>query len=377
MSPEKLDLSKYPQLDMPARLLLGPGPSLVDPRVLQAMALPLVGHLDPKFLELMNRVQEMLRYVFQTENEVTIPISGTGSAAMEAAVANMVEPGDKVLVCVCGYFGQRLADMAARYGAEVQVITRPWGEVFTPEEVKAALEKRPAKIVAIVHAETSTGVLQPLEEIINVVHSFEGILIVDAVTSLGGLPVRVDELDIDVCYSGSQKCLSCPPGLGPITMGARAIDKLEKRESTVANWYLDMSIVKKYWGKERTYHHTAPISAIYGLYEALRIVVEEGLEARFARHRRHAELLWQGLEEMGLSLHVPLEYRLPTLTTVRVPEGVDEAQVRSKLLQEYNIEIGGGLGDLKGKVWRIGLMGYSSRYENVVMVLAALKRLLS
>ena len=373
---EQIDLANYEQLDVPPRLLLGPGPSLVDPRVLKAMATPLVGHLDPSFLELMDRTQELLRYVYGTQNPLTIPISGTGSAAMEAAVANMVEPGDKVLVCINGYFGLRLADMAGRYGGEVKTITRPWGEAFTPQEVEDALKAHPAKVVAIVHAETSTGVLQPLDEITRVVHNNGAVLIVDAVTSLGGLPVEVDELGIDVCYSGSQKCLSCPPGIGPITLGPRAVEKLEKRQSAVANWYLDLSMVQKYWGSERTYHHTAPISSNYAIYEALRIVAEEGLEARFGRHRANAELLWDGLKELDLPLHVAPEYRLSTLTTVRVPQGVDEAKVRSRLLKEYNIEIGGGLGELKGKVWRIGLMGYSSRPENVLLLLAALERLL-
>jgi alanine-glyoxylate transaminase/serine-glyoxylate transaminase/serine-pyruvate transaminase len=372
----KLDSSDFPQLDMPPRLLLGPGPSLVDPRVLRAMATPLVGHLDPSFLALMDRTQELLRYVYGTQNHLTIPISGTGSAAMEAAVANMVEPGDKVLVCVNGYFGLRIADMAGRYGGDVKTITRPWGEAFTPQEVAAALKTHPARVVAIVHAETSTGVLQPLEEIIQLVHAQGAVLIVDAVTSLGGLPVEVDQVGMDVCYSGSQKCLSCPPGIGPITLGPRAVEKLNNRKSLVANWYLDLSMVQKYWGSERTYHHTAPISSNYALYEGLRIVAEEGLEARFARHRSNAQLLWDGLQELDLTLHVPQEYRLPTLTTVRVPSGVDEAKVRARLLQEYNIEIGGGLGELKGKVWRVGLMGFSSRPENVLLLLAALERLL-
>jgi alanine-glyoxylate transaminase/serine-glyoxylate transaminase/serine-pyruvate transaminase len=372
----KFDISDFPQLDMPPRLLLGPGPSLVDPRVLKAMATPLVGHLDPSLLTMMDRTQELLRYVYGTQNQLTIPISGTGTAAMEAAVANMVEPGDKVLVCVNGYFGLRIAEMARRYGGDVKSITRPWGEAFSPQEVAEALKTHPARVVAIVHAETSTGVWQPLEEITQLVHAQGAILIVDAVTSLGGLPVEVDQVGMDVCYSGSQKCLSCPPGIGPITLSPRAAEKLNNRKTPVANWYLDLSMVQKYWGSERTYHHTAPISSNYALYEGLRIVAEEGLGARFARHRSNAQLLWDGLRDLDLTLHVPQEYRLPTLTTVRVPSGVDEAKVRARLLQEYNIEIGGGLGELKGKVWRIGLMGFSSRPENVLLLLAALERLL-
>ncbi len=366
----------YAHLNVPTRLLLGPGPSLVDPRVLQVMGTPLLGHLDPKFLEIMDHTQEMLRYVYQTKNKLTIPISGTGSAAMEASMANMIEPGDKVLICINGYFGTRLTDMAQRYGAQVETIKKPWGEVFTAQEVQQALEKFPAKIVGIVHAETSTGARQPIKEIATIVHQFDGLLVVDTVTSLGGLPVEVDENDIDVCYSGSQKCLSCPPGIAPITFGPRAEAAMDKRKSKVSNWYLDVTMVRSYWGSERTYHHTAPITMNYALYEALRIVAEEGLEARWARHQRNAQLLWDGIEAMGLALHVPLEYRLPSLTTVRVPEGVNEAQVRSRLLNEYNIEIGGGLGELKGKVWRIGLMGYSSKPENVLLLLAAMKAIL-
>ena len=363
-------------LDLPQRILLGPGPSLADPRVLQAMTTPLLGHLDPAFLALMDRIQDLLRYVFETGNPLTIPISGTGSAAMEAAVANMVEPGDNVLVCTNGYFSLRIADMARRYGGNVQIISRPWGEVFTAEEVDTALQMHPAKVVAIVHAETSTGALQPLEDIVRVVHGHGAYLIVDAVTSLGGIPVSVDMRQIDVCYSGAQKCLSCPPGVSPITFSPRVVELLETRRTPVANWYLDCTLVQKYWGKERTYHHTAPISANYALYEALSIVAEEGLEARWSRHRRNAERLWQGLENLGLTLHVPIAYRLPTLTTVRVPEGVDETQVRLRLLNEYNIEIGGGLGELKGKVWRVGLMGYSSSPENIDLLTDAFERLL-
>jgi alanine-glyoxylate transaminase/serine-glyoxylate transaminase/serine-pyruvate transaminase len=367
---------RYPELESGPRVLLGPGPSMVHPRVLRAMAAPLIGHLDPYFLQIMDRTQDLLRYVFQTKNQLTIPISGTGSAAMEAAVANFIEPGDTVLVCINGYFGHRLTDMAQRYGGEVVAIHRSWGEVFTPEEVKEALVAQKAKVVAIVHAETSTGAKQPLGEIAEVVHDQGGILIVDAVTSLGGVPVRVDEVGIDVCYSGTQKCLSVPPGLGPITVSPKAEEILNKRKTTVPNWYLDLSMVQKYWGSERTYHHTAPISANYALYEGLRLVAEEGLENRWERHRRNAQLLWEGLEGLGLALHVPKELRLEPLTTVMVPEGVDEFKIRQQLLKEYNIEIAGGLGELKGTVWRIGLMGYSSRAENVLLLLTALERVM-
>ncbi len=367
------DPPSYPELNPPPRLLLGPGPSLVHPRVLRSMATPLVGHLDPYFLEIMGRTQDLLRYVFETENRLTVPISGTGSAAMEAAIANMVEPGDAVLVCINGYFGLRLVDMAERYGGEVSTIEKPWGKVFDVTEIEQTLQARPAKVVAIVHAETSTGARQPMEGIADVVHAQGGVLITDAVTSLGGISVKVDELGIDVCYSGSQKCLSCPPGVSPITLSPRAEERLVARKSPVANWYLDLSMIQKYWGAERTYHHTAPISSNYALYEGLRIVAEEGLENRWNRHQENAELLWEGLEGLGFTMHVAKEYRLPMLTTVRIPDGMDEAKIRSRLLNEYNIEIAGGLGELKGKAWRIGLMGYSSRKENVTLLLAALK----
>lgn len=364
------------ELVLPPRLLMGPGPSTVDPRVLRAQSTPLLGHLDPLFVDLMDRTQELLRYVFQTQNALTIPISGTGSAAMEAAIANMVEPGDSVLVCINGYFGMRMAEMAERYGAKVRTITRKWGEVFSEEDIQNALSEKPTKLVMLVHAETSTGAKQPLETIISAAHDHGALVIVDAVTSLGGIPILVDQLEIDVCYSGSQKCLSCPPGMSPITLGPRAIEKLQARQTKVANWYLDLSIIQSYWGEERTYHHTAPISNVYGFYEALRIVVEEGLETRWRRHRENALLFWQGLANIGLACHVPEENRLETLTTVIVPENIDEAKVRADLLNQYNIEISGGLGELKGKVWRVGLMGYSSRKENIRLLLSALEEVI-
>jgi alanine-glyoxylate transaminase / serine-glyoxylate transaminase / serine-pyruvate transaminase len=366
-----------PAHSMSPRILLGPGPSMVHPRVLAAMTAPLIGHLDPEFLALMDRTQHLLRYVFETDNRLTFPISGTGSAAMEAAIANTVEPGDPVLVCVNGVFGARLAEMGRRHGGEVETISRPWGEVFDPDEIRGELSRRPAKVVAIVHAETSTGALQPLDGLSEIVHAQGGLFIVDAVTSLAGMPVGVDADDIDVCYSGTQKCLSCSPGLGPITIGRRAVERLHARTSPIRSWYLDLTMVERYWGPDRTYHHTAPVSMNFALYEALRLVAEEGLEARWARHRRNAELLWAGLEELGLGLHVEdPSRRAPSLTTVRVPDGVDEAAVRNQLLVEFGIEIASGLGELKGRVWRIGLMGHSSREEHVLLLLAALKRAL-
>jgi alanine-glyoxylate transaminase/serine-glyoxylate transaminase/serine-pyruvate transaminase len=369
-------MTRYADLDTPTRILLGPGPSMVHPRVLRAMSQPLVGHLDPAFIALMNEVQELLRYVFQTKNPLTIPVSGTGSAGMEAGVCNFVEPGDSVLVGVNGYFGNRLCDMAERYGAEVRRIERPWGDVFDPAEIDAALRQKPAKLVALVHAETSTGAKQPLEGIGEIVHRHGGLLLVDCVTSLGGVPIKVDDWDIDVAYSGTQKCLSCPPGLAPLTVGQRGRDALRARRTKVANWYLDLTMIEAYWGAERTYHHTAPISMNYALREALRIVEEEGLEKRWERHARNAAELWDGLESLGLKPIVPLDHRLPSLTTVSVPEGVDEALIRRRLLDEYGVEIAGGLGAFKGKAWRIGLMGYSSRRENILVLVGALERLL-
>lgn len=376
MNARQIMIPMYPELTMTPRILLGPGPSMVHPRALQSMASPLVGHLDPYFITIMDRTQELLRYVFETNNPFTIPISGTGSAAMEASMANFVEQGSSVLICINGYFGERLADMANRYGGNVQTIRKPWGEVFSPDEVEKALKAHPAKVVGVVHAETSTGACQPLEDIAKIVHANGGILVADAVTSLGGLSVGVDRVGIDVCYSGTQKCLSVPPGLGPLTVSPRALQVLNERKTQVPNWYLDLSMVQAYWGEARTYHHTAPISAVFGLYEGLRLIAEEGLEKRWARHLENAQLFWNGLADLGLELHVAEEYRLPSLTTVRVPVGVDEATVRQKLLTEYNIEIAGGLGELKGKVWRIGLMGFSSRKENIYLLLTALKNIL-
>jgi len=349
---------------------------MVSSRVLRAMAHPLVGHLDPKFIELMKEVQEGLRYVFQTKNQMTLPVSGTGSAGMESTVANLLEPGDTIMIGVNGYFGERLCDMASRYGATVNRLDKPWGDVFTPEEIDAELKKKPAKVVAVIHAETSTGALTSLEGMAEVVHKHGALLLVDCVTSLGGIPLKIDEWDIDIAYSGTQKCLSCPPGLSPVTIGARARDAFHQRKTKVANWYLDMTMLEHYWGDERTYHHTAPISMNYALREALRLVMEEGLEARYQRHRENSQMLWDGLEDLGLKLIVPIERRLPSLTTVAVPDGVNDMEVRKRLLEDFNIEIAGGLGAFKGKAWRIGLMGYSSRKENVVLLLSALQRLL-
>lgn len=367
---------KTSQLDMPPRILLGPGPANVHPRVLGALSVPPVGHLDPTFLELMDELCNLLRYAWQTENKMTIAVSGTGSAAMEATIANSIEPGDVFLVGVNGYFGHRLVDMAGRYGGDVKQINRPWGEAFTLEEIKAGIETYKPKVLALVHAETSTGVRQPLEGVADLCHQHDCLLLVDTVTSLGGVPLFIDEWGIDLAYSCSQKGLSCPPGASPFTMSARALEKLQNRKSKVPNWYLDVSLLTKYWGSDRVYHHTAPINMNYAFREALRLVAEEGLAERWARHQKNAELLWSGLAELNLQCHVPEETRLPTLTTVKIPEGVDGKAVCRKLLNEYNIEIAGGLGDLGGKVWRIGLMGHNSRPENVLLLLEALKTVL-
>ena len=349
----------------PDRLLLGPGPSNADPRVLQAISRPPLSHLDPLYLELMNEVQEMLRYAWQTDNRFTIPVSGTGSAAMEATIANCVEAGDTVVVGVIGYFGLRLVDMCGRYGANVVQINAPWGEALSLETIKAAVEEHKPAVLALVHAETSTGVWQPLDGIGEFCHSHDCLLLLDTVTSLGGVPLKLDELGVDLAYSCSQKGLSCPPGLGPFTMSARAEAKLDARKSKVPNWYLDMSGLKSYWGSQRTYHHTAPVNMNFGLREALRLLCEEGIENSWARHRRNSERLWDGLESQGLQLHVPVELRLPTLTTVRIPEGVDGKAFALHMLNAHGVEIGNGLGDLAGQVWRIGLMGTNSKPENV------------
>ncbi len=354
----------------PERLLLGPGPSNAHPTVLQALARMPIGHLDPLYIDLMGEVQELLRYAWQTDNRLTIPMSGTGSAAMEATLANTIEPGDKVLVAVMGYFGQRLVDMAGRYRAEVVTIERPWGEAFDLAEIEAALIAHKPAILAMVHAETSTGVCQPMEGIGDLCRQHDCLLLLDTVTSLGAVPLHIDAWKVDLAYSCSQKGLSCPPGLGPFTMGPRAEAKLAARSGKVPNWYLDVSLLNKYWGSDRVYHHTAPVNMNFGMREALRLLAEEGLEAAWARHRGNAERLWAGLERLGLELHVSEPLRLATLTTVRIPEGVDGKAFSRHLLDRFGIEVGGGLGDLAGKVWRIGLMGYNSTPENVDRLLA-------
>lgn len=360
----------------PKRVLLGPGPSPVDDRVLKAMAAPLLGHLDPVFLRCMDDVQSLLRYVFETDNRVTIPISATGSAGMEAALVNSIEPGDDVVVCINGVFGERMRDIVGRAGGKAVVVEVKWGEAFDLDRIKAAVESCSPRVLSIVHAETSTGVLQSLTGLSDLAHSRDALLVVDAVTSLAGHRVGVDRNRIDICYSGTQKCLGAPPGLAPITFSERALERIRSRRSKVQSWYLDITMVERYWGDDRTYHHTAPISMNYALREALRLVHEEGLEARWRRHELNHRALVAGIEAMGLRMAVSPEHRLWSLNAVSVPDGVEDGRVRTRLLEE-NIEIGGGLGPLKGRIWRIGLMGSGSTRENVTLVLAALHRALT
>lgn len=365
------------ELNPPERLLLGPGPANIPPRVLRAITAPLLGHLDPAFLGIMDETVDLLRKVFKTQNNLTIPISGTGSAGMEAAVCNAVEPGDTVVVGINGYFGGRIAEMASRYGARVVPVEAEWGQPLRLEQFEAAITREPKiKAIAVVHGETSTGVLQPLDGLPSLARSRDALLIVDTVTSLGGADVRVDEWGIDICYSGTQKCIGAPPGLAPLTLGPRAMAKLQARKGRVGSWYLDATLLGQYWGGDRVYHHTAPISMVYALREALRVVLEEGLEKRHARHRQAARALWAGVKALGLDLHVPEPFRAPPLTTIRVPTGVDDLKVRQALLNEFNIEIGGGLGPLRGKVWRVGLMGYNATPRSVFALLSALEQLL-
>lgn len=370
---QKLQLSP---LNTPSRLLLGPGPSNAHPTVLKAMNTAPVGHLDPAFLTLMDEIQSLLRYTWQTDNPMTIAVSGTGSAAMEATVANAVEPGDVVLIGVAGYFGNRLVDMAGRYGADVRTMTKPWGQVFSLDEIRTQLNTHRPAILALVNAETSTGARQPLEGVGELCREAGCLLLVDTVTSLGGVPLFLDEWGVDLAYSCSQKGLGCPPGASPLTISPRAMTKIQERRTKVANWYLDATLLQKYWGQERTYHHTAPINLYYALRESLRLMAEEGLENCWKRHQTNAEYLWEKLEELGLSLHVDASFRLPTLTTVRIPQGVDGKAISQKLLNEYNIEIGGGLGELKGQVWRVGLMGFNSQKENVDRLIEVLREVL-
>lgn len=364
----------------PQRTLMGPGPSDVSPRVLAALARPTIGHLDPMFIALMDDIKGLLQYAFQTDNRLTLPVSAPGSAGMETCFANLLEPGDKAVVCQNGVFGARMKENVERCGAIPVMVEDEWGSAITPEKVEEALQAHPdAKVLAFVHAETSTGAQSDAEALAEIAQRYDCLTIADTVTSLGGTPVRVDAWGLDAVYSGTQKCLSCTPGLSPITFSEKAIETIKARKTRVQSWFLDLNLVMGYWGEgaRRAYHHTAPINALYALHEALLVLREEGLENAWARHRKHHLALRAGLEEMGLDFVVPEAERLPQLNAVRIPDGVDDGQVRSALLEEYGLEIGAGLGAMAGKVWRIGLMGHSATARNVLYCLSALDNTLS
>ncbi|MDD3997626.1 MAG: alanine--glyoxylate aminotransferase family protein [Sphaerochaetaceae bacterium] len=357
--------------------LMGPGPSCISDEVFKAMALPTLGHMDKDFILIMDGIKEMLQKVMATKNRLTVPVSGTGSAGMETCFVNLIEPGDAVLILKNGVFGNRMFDVASRLGAQVDAVDAKWGTPILIDSVKEQLAKKPYKIVAIVHAETSTGVLNPIREIGNLVHQNGALYLVDAVTSLGGIPVPTDEIGIDALYSGSQKCLSCPPGLSPVSFSDRAVHAITNRRKKVPNWYLDMNMIIQYWhGANRVYHHTAPINMLYGLYQSLYLILEEGLEAVYQRHMKYHTMLVSELESMGLQMLVKSGYRLPMLNAVIVPDSVNEVKIRNELRNTYHIEIGAGLGDLAGKIFRIGLMGHTAREENVIKIVSALKKLL-
>jgi alanine-glyoxylate transaminase/serine-glyoxylate transaminase/serine-pyruvate transaminase len=363
----------------PVRTLMGPGPSDVNPRILEAMSRPTIGHLDPVFVAMMEQMKELLRYAFQTSNDLTMPVSAPGSAGMETCFVNLVQPGDKVVVCQNGVFGGRMKENVERCGATAIMVEDEWGVAVDPNKVEAALKANPdASLLAFVHAETSTGAISDASTLSALAHQHDCLVIADTVTSLGGSPLKVDEWELDAVYSGTQKCLSCTPGLSPVTFSQRALDVVTRRKHKVQSWFMDLNLVLGYWGGggKRTYHHTAPINALYGLHEALVILQDEGLENAWARHQRNHDALRAGFEAMGLSFVVPESERLPQLNAVSIPEGVDEAAVRSTLLREYNLEIGAGLGAMAGKIWRIGLMGYASNETNVLFCLGALDAVL-
>ncbi len=366
-------LDKIGPLDPPERILMAPGPTNLPPRVVQALTAPLTGHKDPYYLDVMDEVASLLRYVFETSNPTTLVVQGTGGAGMEASLVNLLEPGDTAVVGVAGLFGQRMVEIASRCGARVVTVEAEWGRPVDPDDLRrAALQSHP-KVIALVHGETSTGVEQPVEPVAEIARETGAFLVLDSVATLGGIPVHADLWGVDFCYSGSQKCLSVPPGLAPITVSERAMQHIRSRSSKVRSWYFDLSILEKYWTRERIYHHTAPVITMYALREALRLIYEEGLEERFRRHRLHAAALTAGLQAMGLELLAEEGFRLTTVCAVRVPQGVDEAKVRNDLLARYNIEISGGLGPLAGKIWRIGIMGHSAQRGNIVLVLSALE----
>ena len=356
---------------------MGPGPLEIHPRVYQALTSPVIGYLDPDYLKILDQVGEKLRMVFQTQNRATNAMPGTGTSGMEACVANLIEPGDKVLVCVHGYFGDRLRQMVERQDAQMTVIEGEWGKPIDPGEIESAFKSDAYKVLAIVHAETSTGVLQPMDEVVRLTREYGVMLLLDTVTSLGGVEVKMDEWGVDAAYSCSQKCIGCPPGVAPVSFSDRAVEAARNRKKPVRSWYLDITLLEKYWGSERVYHHTSSSTLNYALLEALTLIEEEGLQNRFARHLKNHRALVAGVEAMGLEMLVSPEHRLPTLNTIRIPQGVDDVKARSYLLETFDLEIGGGLGALKGKVWRIGQMGYSSSAENVLFFLSAINRALS
>ncbi len=376
----EIDVHKIRELDPPQRVLMGPGPSNVHPRVYKALSMPIIGHLDPRFLQIMDEVQALLRWVFQTTNRFTLAMPGTGSSGMEATFVNTVEPGDTVIIGINGVFGNRMADIVERCGGNVIRVEAPWGQIVDPQRLEDAFNQAntPIKALAIVHAETSTGVRQPIEELGALCHQHDALFIVDAVTSLAGIELKVDEWEIDVCYSGTQKCLSCPPGLAPITFSDRAIEIVRNRSSKVQSWYLDLNMILNYWeDKSRAYHHTAPINMFYALREALRLVQEDTLERRHHIHRRQSNKFLMGCEDLGLEFFIEEEeYRLPMLNVIRIPDHVHDLAARQTLLLDYNLEIGAGLGELAGKVWRVGLMGETAKYANVVYLLEMLEPLI-
>ena len=360
----------------PLRKLMGPGPLDIHPRVYQALTSPIIGYLDPAYLKILDQVGDQLRKVFQTRNRMTNAAPGTGTSGMEACVANLIEPGDKILVCVHGYFGDRLRQMVERQGAQITLIEEEWGKPTDPQRVEAALKADAYKVITLVHAETSTGVLQPMDDIVKLADKYGVMILLDTVTSLGGIEVKMDEWGLDAAYSCSQKCIGCPPGLSPVSFSDRAVEAVKNRKQPVSSWYLDITLLEKYWGSDRVYHHTSSSTLNYALLEALQLIEEEGLQNRFDRHLENHRALVAGIEAMGLEMYVRPEYRLPTLNAVKIPEGVDDVKVRSYLLETFNLEIGGGLGALKGKVWRVGLMGYSSSAENILFFLSAISRAL-
>ena len=362
--------------EIPQRTLMGPGPLDIHPRVYRALTAPVLGHLDPAYMSVLDTIGERLREVFRTENGLTNATPGTGTSGMEACVANLLEPGDRVLVCVQGYFGDRIRQMAERQDAEITLIETTWGEATDPQRIADACQQQQFKVLALVHAETSTGVLQPMEDVAKLAEEHGCMILLDTVTSLGGVDVRVDDWGVDAAYSCSQKCIGSPPGLAPVTFSSRAVEAIQNRKHPVRSWYLDAMLLDAYW-RGRVYHHTSSSTLAYGLLEALDLIAEEGLQSRQARHSRNHRGLVAGVEAMGLEMHVAPEYRLPSLNTIKIPDGVEDAKVRGYLLETFNLEIGGGLGALAGKVWRVGLMGYSSSAENVVFFLSCLSRALS